>query len=67
MPDNTDDNNNAHEIAVRNNELRYGKFLALCLAPDESTICVILWSTDENTWSNNFPKSRNPGLSDSSG
>lgn len=28
MPDSTD-NNNAREIAVRNNELRYGKFLAL--------------------------------------
>ena len=35
MPDSTD-NNNAHEIAVRDNELRYGKFLALFLAPDES-------------------------------
>lgn len=28
MPDNTD-SNNAREIAVRNHELRYGKFLAL--------------------------------------
>ena len=66
MPDSTN-NNNTHEIAVRDNELRYGKFLALFLAPDESTICVILSCTDENTWSSNFSKGRNPGLSDSSG
>ena len=40
MPNSTD-NNNAHEIAVRDNELRYGKFLALFLAPDENTMSVI--------------------------
>lgn len=62
MPNSTD-NNNAHEIAVRDNELRYGLFLA----PDENTMSVILSHTDENTWSNNFSKGRNPGLSDSGG
>ena len=52
---------------MRDNELRYGKFLALFLAPDENTMSVILSHTDENTWSNNFCKGRNPGLSDSGG
>ena len=56
-----------HRIAVRNNELRYGKFLAFCLAPNKNITCIILCCKDENNGSHNLPKSQNLGLSDSSG